>query len=104
MKVIQIVPRTKTRLYSALVKKEAEIARRGLGTFVRSGHRVRNSAKWRHKRFKGWVKLGRGLSEIVTAEVHTQSADQDWQLLSAFLGFVDRHFGDKVLVITIHPR
>jgi hypothetical protein len=25
-------------------------------------------------------------------------------MLSAFLGFVDRHFGDEILAITIHYR
>jgi hypothetical protein len=104
MKIVQIVPRTKTRLYGALVKKEAAISRKKQGTFFRAGPKVRNSAKWKHKAYKGWIRMERGLSEVVTAEVHTMSADQEWQMLSAFLGFVDRHFGDQVIAITIHPR
>jgi len=27
--------------------------------------------------------------------------DEDWQLLSAFLGWIDRHFGDQVLAVNI---
>jgi hypothetical protein len=30
--------------------------------------------------------------------------DQDWQMLSAFLGFVDRHFSNQILAINIHYR
>jgi len=104
MKIVQIVPREKTRLYGALVKKQAAIARRGMGTFYRAGRKTRNAAKWRHKKYKGWIRLERGLSEVVTAEIHTLSAGHEWELLSAFLGFVDRHFGDATTAITIHTR
>jgi len=104
MKIVQIVPRENIRLYGALVKKEAAIQKKGAGTFHRAGPKTRNSAKWKHTRYKGWVNLERGLSEVVTAEVRTHSSSQEWQLLSAFLGFVDRHFGSEVLSITIHSR
>ena len=104
MKVVQIVPREKIRLYGGLVKREAAIQNKGLGTFYRAGPKTRNTAKWKHKTYKGWVNLERGLSEVVTAEVRTLSPDQEWQMMSAFLGFVDRHFGDKIMAITIHSR
>jgi len=104
MKVLQIVPREDVRLYGELVRKEAAIRGAGRGTFYRAGAKRRDAAKWRHKAHKGWVNLQRGLSEVVTAEVHGHAADQDWQMLSAFLGFVDRHFGGEILAITIHYR
>jgi hypothetical protein len=104
MKIVQIVPRENIRLYGALVKKEAAIQKKGAGTFHRAGRKTRNSAKWKHSRYNGWVNLERGLSEVVTAEVRTLATSQEWQLLSAFLGFVDRHFGTEVLSITIHSR
>ncbi|HVM81573.1 MAG TPA: hypothetical protein VMU06_21305 [Stellaceae bacterium] len=104
MKVLQIVPREDVRLYGELVRKEAAIRGAGRGTFYRAGAKRRDAAKWRHKAHKGWVNLQRGLSEVVTAEVHAVSDAQDWQMLSAFLGFVDRHFGDEILAITIHYR
>jgi hypothetical protein len=50
------------------------------------------------------VHLQRGLSEIVTVEVRPLSDDQDWQMLSAFLGFVNRHFGGQIAAIDIHYR
>jgi hypothetical protein len=104
MKIVQIVPREEIRLYGSLVKKEAAIHKKGLGTFYRAGPKTRNSAKWKHKRFKGWINLERGLSEVVSAEVRTLSRDQEWQMLAAFLGFVDRHFGAEITTITIHTR
>jgi hypothetical protein len=104
MKLVQIVPREKNRLYGAMVKKEADIRRRGLGTFHRAGGKKRDEAKWRHAKHRGWIKLRRGLSEVVTAEMQTTAPDQEWQLLSAFLGWVDRHFGDQLLAVNIQYR
>jgi hypothetical protein len=104
MKIVQIVPREELRLYAALVKKEADIRRKGLGTFYRATVKKRDSTKWRHKAYRGWINLERGLSEVVLAEIHAAAPEQEWQILSAFLGFIDRHFDDRILAITIHYR
>jgi len=104
MKVIQIVPLEGLALYAALVKKEAEIRKKGLGTFYRATAKKRNSSKWRHKAYRGRMTLERGLGEVVLAEIHAPARDQEWQMLSAFLGFIDRHFGKRILAITIHYR
>ncbi len=71
MKVVQIIPIERKRLYGAMVKKEAAIRKKGTGTFYRARARRRNAAKWRHTKYKGWVNLERGLSEVVTAEVNS---------------------------------
>jgi hypothetical protein len=104
MKIIQIVPRKELRLFAALIKKEADIRKKGLGTFYRAAVKKGNSTKWRHKAYRGWIDLERGLSEVVLAEIHAPAPEQEWQILSAFLGFVDRHFDNKILAITIHYR
>jgi hypothetical protein len=104
MKVIQIVPREGLALYAALVKKEAGFRKRSRGTFYRAAASKRTSSKWRHKAYRGWVNLERGLSEVVLAEIHAPVRDEEWQMLSAFLGFIDRHFGERILAITIHYR
>jgi hypothetical protein len=104
MKIVQIVPSEGLRLYGALVRKEADIRKKGLGTFYRVATKKRDSTKWRHKAYRGWVKLERGLSEVVLGEIHAAAPEQEWQILSAFLGFIDRHFDDKILAITIHYR
>jgi hypothetical protein len=38
------------------------------------------------------------------AEIHAVAPEQEWQILSAFLGFIDRHSDDGILAITIHYR
>ena len=99
-KLVQIVPAGRTKLYGAMVKKEAEISKRRAGAFSRVGAKQANKAKWRHVRFPGWINLTRERSEIVTAKVNAA----DWQLLSAFIGWIDRHFGDQVQSVTIQYR
>lgn len=97
MKLVQITPLDRKPLYGAMVKKEAEIRKVRAGAFSRVGTKTANKAKWKHVRFKGWITLERGRSEVVTAKVRSP----DWQLLAAFVGWVDRHFGDQVEAVTI---
>jgi len=104
MKVVEIVPRQRTQLYRALVAKEATIRKNGRGTYVRSGRKTHDSARWKHKKYRGSVLLKRNPSEVVTAKVRAATADDERKLLSSFLGFVDRHSGDRVATITIHYR
>jgi hypothetical protein len=102
MRLIQIIPKRGYRLYGAIVKKEVDLYRRSRGTFFRSAPKLKNAAKWSHKRYKGWIWIERGLSEVVVAELCSKTANQDeWELFHAFLGFLDRHFGDKIEAINI---
>lgn len=101
MKVIEITPRKRAQLYDALVDKEASIREKGRGTFFRAGRKTRNNAKWKHKAYPGSVNLERGKSEGVTAKIRSQAPEREWQMLSAFLGFVDRHLGGKVASIRV---
>ncbi len=102
MKIVQIVPRGKVRLFGAIVKKEADIRKNDRGTFYRAGRKRQNEATWSHKRYKGSVSLKHGDGETVTARV--RSPDQEWQMLSAFLGWLNRHFGDQVTAVNIQYR
>ena len=45
MKLVEITPRQKTRLYAALVKKEADIRGKGRGTFFRVGRKAQAKAE-----------------------------------------------------------
>jgi hypothetical protein len=104
MKLIQIVPRKTMRLYDDLLDKEEAIRERGRGTFFRAGRKKRGSVTWKHKAYRGSVKLERGLSDDVTAKIRAQPPESEWQMLSAFLGFVDRHFGPKISAINVSYR
>ena len=102
MRLIQIVPKKKFNLYGALVAKELELRSKDKGTFRRSGPKQKTFAKWNHKNYYGWLWLQRGLGGVVNVELQSKTSDNDeWQLLHAFLGFVDRHFAAKVQSIHI---
>ena len=102
MKIVEITPREKSPIYGGLVKREAAIRKKGRGTFSRKGPLRAGAATWNHKRFKGSVSLKREGGELVTAKVRSRTSEDEGGLLKAFLGFVDRHFGDQVATITIH--
>jgi len=88
-----------------MVKKEVDLSRKGQGTFFRSGAKERNRAKWSHKKHKGWINLQRSAGDVVTAEVLSRGpAEDQWQLLQVFIGWLDRHFGDKIQAVNIQYR
>ena len=98
MRRVHIIPEEEFRLYSALVRKEADLKHRRLGTWRRSGKKVRDRARWTHTRYPGWIKIARGMGEVVQIEVHSEV---EWQLLDSILGFLDRHFADEIRSIHI---
>jgi hypothetical protein len=101
MKTVEIMPREKSAIYGALVKREAEIRRNGRGTFVRKGPSRQTSAVWTHKKFTGTVSLKREEAQAVSAKIRSRVPEDERRLLNAFLGFVDRQCGDQVATITI---
>jgi hypothetical protein len=104
MKVVEIVPRERTRLYGMLVAKEAAIRKNKRGTYIRVGRKTRDRARWKHKNFRGSVQLKRDDSEVVTVSIRAPTSEDERKLLSSFLGFVDRHSNDQVATITIQYR
>jgi|ERR1700730_10010227 hypothetical protein len=101
MRQIDIVPKARVKLYDALQKKEAAIRAAGRGTFFRAGRSLKNSAKWKHKAYSGEIALKRLPDQGVSARIRSSARTGEWQMMSAFLGFVDRHFGDDVASIAI---
>jgi len=101
MKLLQIVPRRGTSLYGAMIKKQAEIRRSGRGTFSRKGARKRNAARWTHVRYKGSVSLEPGTAEAVEVAIKSPERGDEARLLSSFLGWIDRHFGQHIASVNI---
>jgi hypothetical protein len=101
MKRLQIVPRTGKRLYGAMIAKEAEIRRKGRGTFSRVGKRQANQARWKHAKYAGRVHLKSASIELVSVEINSPDRGDELRLLSAFLGWLGRHFGDDVSSVNI---
>jgi hypothetical protein len=101
MKLLQIMPRGRTSLYGAILKKQAEIRKAGRGTFMRAGAGTRKAAKWTHVRYKGSLKLKPGESEAVEVAIRSPEPGDEARLLSSFLGWLDRHFGDRLASVNI---
>jgi hypothetical protein len=104
VKIVEIVPRPRARLFGTLVAKEAAIRKNGRGTYTRVGRKSANAARWRHKKYGGSVTLARAASELITARIRATPPEIEHRLLASFLGFVDRHSNDQVATITIHYR
>jgi hypothetical protein len=102
MKTVEIAPRKKAPLYRTLVNREAAIRQGARGTFVRTGPKATGTATWKHKKYKGSVKLRREPSEGVTAKIRSTAQEDERRLLNSFLGFVDRQCGEQLLSITIY--
>lgn len=104
MKLLQVFPRDQRRLYGAMIKKQAEIRRSGRGTFSRARARKRNAARWTHVRYKGSINFEPGVSQAVEVTIKSTDRGDEARLLSSFLGWLDRHFGDDLSSINIEYR
>jgi hypothetical protein len=104
MKIVEITPRARARLFGTLTDKQAAIRKNGRGTYERVGRKSASAARWRHIKFGGSVQLARTDSESVTAKIRAAAPETERRLLASFLGFVDRHSDDKVDTITIRYR
>jgi hypothetical protein len=104
MKLLQVISRNGTRLYGAMIRKQAEIRRHGRGTFLRARARKRNTARWTHVRYKGSINFAPGPSEVVEVAIQSPDRGDEARLLSSFLGWLDRHFGKQLSSIKIEYR
>ena len=97
---ITIVPKNYHNLYGSLLKKEQQLRPRG--AFYRAPGRFSRHTKWHHKRHNGWVWLSKSMSGVVVVEIETRDVANGWQILSAFIGFLDRCFNNEMSSITIN--
>jgi hypothetical protein len=103
MKLLQIVPRDGTGLFGAVIRKQAEIRKHGRGTFMRASTGKR-AARWTHVRYKGSLKLHPDMKNGVEVEIKSPERGDEARLLSSFLGWMDRHFGDRLSSVRIQYR
>ena len=104
MKSLQVISRESTRLYGAMIRKQADIHRKGRGTFVRARARKRNAARWTHVRYKGSISFKSVPAEAVEVTIQSPDRGDETRLLSSFLGWLDRHFGNQLSTIKIEYR
>jgi hypothetical protein len=57
--------------------------------------------KWRHIRYPGWVRFYGGYGNILDVEVRSRVKNAEWQVLQAFVGFIDRHFSERIRAVNI---
>jgi hypothetical protein len=100
MKIVQVVPRPdrKHNLKALLKAKEREL-RSGPTAFKR-----KREGRWHHVKYPGWINWDETIGGILVAEIHTRATNQEWQLLQAFVGYLDRHLGDHIESISITYR
>ena len=101
MKLLQIVPREGTRLYGRNHQEAGRNPPQRPRSFSRARARKRKAARWTHVRYKGSVNLEPGLSEAVEVAITSPERGDEARLLSSFLGWLDRHFGEQLSSINI---
>jgi hypothetical protein len=100
MKTVQVVPKTGIETKLKTLLKETERQLRG-GT---TAFRRQREGRWKHVKYPGWIKWDEALGGFLVAEVHPAKGESDWQLLQAFIGYLDRHLGEYLESIAIHYR
>lgn len=100
MKILQVVPKpgNKSSLKALLKAKERSL-RGSSTTFVRE-----REGRWVHKKHPGWIIWDEARGGILVAEVRTKKDGAEWQLLQAFVGYLDRHMGSYVDSVSITYR
>lgn len=98
---VTVTPKERQNIYSLMVSKEIQLRRQNQGTLHRSGSKQKNKDKWVHSSYAGWIRFQKCLGGVVVAIVQSKNSSSEWQLLSSFIGFLDRHFRDKISNITL---
>ena len=100
MKLIQVLTRQESEVkwVGALQAKEREL-RGGSTTWQRA-----SSRKWTHRTYPGWVAWVEPVPGLLVARAQSRAEKTEWQILNAFVGFLNRHFGNNIESITISFR
>lgn len=100
MKIVQVIPSpdAEASLKSLLKAKERQLRTKST-TFRRQ-----KEGRWSHVRYPGWINWEQTLGGVVVAEVNTKKPDMEWQLLQAFIGYLDRHLARNIEAIMISYR
>lgn len=100
MKVVQIIPLADDKPTLKNLLKDTERELRGRGTTFKR----QREGRWVHVRYPGWINWDLAKGGIIVAEVQSKRPDAEWQLLQAFIGYVDRHLREYVQSISIIYR
>jgi hypothetical protein len=97
MKIIQIIPLSNDKPTLKTLLKDTERGLRGRGTTFKR----QREGRWVHVRYHGWINWDLAKGGIIVAKVQSKKPHTEWQLLQAFIGYVDRHIGEYIQSINI---
>ena len=97
MKLVNVVPVRLGRPSLGTLLEETERRLRGTSTTLIR----RSKRRWVHAKYPGWITWEQPKSGILIAEIRSKKHDSEWQLLQAFVGYLNRHLGEHVDSITI---
>jgi len=100
MKLVQVVPVAGAKKHLKALLKSKERQLRGKPTaFIRQ-----KEGRWVHIKHPGWITWDEAVGGVLVAEVNTKRTESEWQLLQAFICYLDRHLGEYIGTITISYR
>jgi hypothetical protein len=101
MRIVQVIPNPDCDNFLSLVKqKQRDLRKIKRGTFLRV-----TANRWKHVSYSGYIDFSKVHKSISIFEVKAKATGaNEWQLLHSFLGFLDRHFNEKIQSITILYR
>jgi hypothetical protein len=47
--------------------------------------------RWKHVKHPGWIQWDEAAGGLLVAEIRTKVKDHEWQMMDAFIGYLDRH-------------
>jgi len=100
MKILQVVPKPGTNSKLKNLLKNTERTLRGPHTtFQRE-----REGRWKHVKYHDWIHGDQAAGGLLVAEIHTRAKDHEWQVMDAFIGYLDRHLGEQIESISIYYR
>ena len=100
MKILQVVPKSGVHSKLKTLLKSTERHLRGPHTTF---HRMREG-RWKHVKYPGWIHWDQAAGGFLVAEIQSKVTDHEWQMLQAFVGYLDRHLGDQIESISVYYR
>jgi hypothetical protein len=55
-------------------------------------------------KYPGWIQRKEALGGLLLAEIQTKVKDHQWQMLQAFISYLDRHLGEKIDSISAYYK
>ncbi len=97
MKMITVVPLELGRpTLGRLLEGTERRLRGGSTTFIR-----RKKRRWVHAKYPGWITWDVSRGGTLNAQVQSKIPESEWQLLQAFVGYLNRHLSENIDSITI---